>query len=158
MSTEKIVTDLEELRRRLEAERRAGRTVVFANGCFDVLHVGHVRYLEGAKAEGDLLVVAVNTDESYRLNRGREPHVPDHERMELIAAVGCVDWVTPLRERTADRLIRELRPQVHAKGTDYAPERVTERATVESVGGRVAIVGDPKDHSSTDLVHRIRGG
>jgi rfaE bifunctional protein nucleotidyltransferase chain/domain len=157
MSRAKVIRDPADLRRRIEEERAGGRTVVFANGCFDVIHVGHVRYLEGAAKEGDILVVAVNTDTSYRRNRNRDPHVPEGERIEIISAIGCVDYVVPLDDPTADGLIRLLKPEVHAKGTDYRVETVTERETVESYGGRVAIVGDPKDHSTTEMVKRIRG-
>jgi rfaE bifunctional protein nucleotidyltransferase chain/domain len=157
-SNSKLVRDPRALARRLAAQRRRGRSLVFANGCFDVLHVGHIRYLEGAAREGDILVVAVNTDASYRMNRGRRPMVPAGERYEILAALECVDYVIPLPDRTADRLIRILKPEVHAKGTDYRPETITERPTVESYGGRVAIVGDPKDHSTTGLLSRIRRG
>jgi len=157
MSRSKIFRDPRTLAKRLAAARARGRRIVFANGCFDILHVGHVRYLQGAAAEGDVLVVAVNTDASYVKNRGQRPIVPERERYEMIAAIGCVDYVVPLREKTADRLIRLFRPHIHAKGTDYSAKTITERATVESIGGRVAIVGDPKNHSTTNLLDRIRG-
>jgi rfaE bifunctional protein nucleotidyltransferase chain/domain len=156
MSRAKIFLDARKLAKRLAAERARGRTLVFANGCFDVLHVGHVRYLQAASEEGNTLVVAVNTDASYRRNRGRNPVIPQRERYELIAAIGCVDYVVPLPETTADRLIRLFRPHVHAKGTDYRPSKIAERATVEEVGGRIAIVGDPKNHSTTEILSRIR--
>lgn len=156
MSRSKIFPDPRKLAKRLAAERARGRTLVFANGCFDVLHVGHVRYLQGAAEEGDVLVVAVNTDASYRRNRGRNPIIPERERYEMIAAIGCVDYVVPLGDTTADRLIRLFRPHVHAKGTDYRPATIVERATVEAVGGRIAIVGDPKNHSTTEILARIR--
>lgn len=156
MSRSKIFQDPRKLARKLATERARGRTIVFANGCFDVLHVGHVRYLQGAAEEGDVLVVAVNTDASYRRNRGRSPVIPQRERYEIIAAIGCVDYVVPLPDTTADRLIRLFRPHVHAKGTDYRPSTITERATVEAVGARIAIVGDPKNHSTTEILSRIR--
>ena len=157
MSRSKVFRDPRKLAKRIAAARASGKTIVFANGCFDILHVGHVRYLQGAAAEGDVLVVAVNTDASYVKNRKQRPVVPDRERFEMIAAIGCVDYVVALRDKTADGLIRLFRPQVHAKGTDYSSKTITERATVEAIGGRIAIVGDPKDHSTTDLLGRIRG-
>jgi D-glycero-beta-D-manno-heptose 1-phosphate adenylyltransferase len=153
----RIVLERAELARLLDAERAAGRTIVLANGCFDLLHVGHVRYLAGAKAEGDVLVVAVNSDASVRRNKGAaRPYQPEAERAELLAAIGCVDYVTVFDEPTADALIRALRPHVHAKGTEWRAEDVPEAATVREVGGRVAIVGDPKSHSSSDLAARAR--
>jgi len=134
-----------------------GRRIVFANGAFDLLHVGHVRYLEAAREEGDVLVVGVNSDESVRLSKGSgRPFVPQAERAEIVAALGCVDAVVIFSEKSPEALIRELRPSVHAKGTDYTPETVPERAAVESIGGRIAIVGDPKDHATTDLAEIIR--
>jgi D-glycero-beta-D-manno-heptose 1-phosphate adenylyltransferase len=153
----RVVLDRAELARLLDAERAAGRTVVLANGCFDLLHVGHVRYLAGAQSEGDVLVVAVNSDASVRRNKGASrPYQPEAERAELLAAIGCVDYVTVFDEPTADALIRALRPDVHAKGTEWRAEDVPEAATVREVGGRVAIVGDPKSHSSSDLAARAR--
>ena len=153
--TAAVVLDRAELRRRLDLERMAGRTIVLANGCFDLLHVGHVRYLEGAKREGDVLVVALNSDASVRRNKGAgRPLQPEGERVELIAAFGCVDYVTVFDEPTADALIRALRPNVHAKGTEWREDNVPEVATVREVGARVAIVGDPTTHSSTQLAAR----
>jgi len=153
-----VVLDRAELARLLGAERAAGRKVVLANGCFDLLHVGHVRYLQGAKAEGDVLVVALNSDASVRTNKGAgRPLQPEAERAELIAAIAGVDYVTVFGEPTADALIRALRPDVHAKGTEWRAEDVPEAATVREVGGRVAIVGDPKTHSSSELAARARG-
>lgn len=158
MSDRPLVWERSELAARLDQERAAGRTIVLANGCFDLLHVGHVRYLQGARAEGDLLVVALNTDASVRGNKGPgRPLVPEQERAEVIAALGCVDYVTLFGESTADDLIRALRPNVHAKGTDWRAEDVPEAPTVAEIGGRVAIVGDPKTHSSTELAARARG-
>lgn len=151
----RIVLDRGELARLLAAERAAGRTVVLANGCFDLLHVGHVRYLAGAAAEGDVLVVALNSDESVRRNKGpSRPLQPQDERAEILARVAGVDFVTVFDEPTADALIRALRPHVHAKGTEWRAEDVPEAPTVREVGGRVAIVGDPKSHSSTQLAAR----
>lgn len=159
MSAGKIVLDRDELAARLARERAAGRIVVMANGCFDLLHVGHVRYLEGARAEGDVLVVALNSDVSVRANKGAgRPLQPEHERAEILAAFTCVDYVTVFSERTADALLRALRPHVHAKGTDWRAEHVPEAATVAEIGARVAIVGDAKSHSSTSLAERARDG
>lgn len=153
--TARIVRERAALARVLDAERAAGRTIVLANGCFDLLHVGHVRYLAGAKAEGDVLVVAVNSDASVRRNKGpSRPLQPEDERAEIVAAFGCVDFVTVFDEPTADELIRALRPNVHAKGTEWRADDVPEVATVRAIGGRVAIVGDPKSHSSTQLAAR----
>ena len=153
-----IELDRTVLARRLEAERAAGRTIVLANGCFDLIHVGHVRYLEAAKKEGDVLVVAINTDESVRRNKGEgRPFVPQDERAEVLAALRCVDYVTAFGETTADELIRALRPNVHAKGTEWRADNVPELATVREVGGRVVICGDPKTHSSSEIARRLDG-
>ena len=152
-----IVLDRDALAASLDGEREAGRTIVMANGCFDLLHAGHVRYLQGAAAEGDVLVVAVNTDESVRRNKGPgRPLQPESDRVEVIAALGCVDYVTTFGEPTADAILRALRPHVHAKGTDWTADAVPEVATVREIGGRVAIVGDVKTRSSTDLMQRAR--
>lgn len=153
--TARIVRDREALVRALDAERAAGRTVVLANGCFDLLHVGHVRYLLGAAAEGDILLVAINSDESVRRNKGAgRPLQPEDERAEILASIEGVDYVTVFGEPTADDLIRAVRPHVHAKGTEWREDNVPELPTLRSVGGRVAIVGDRKTHSSTDLAER----
>ena len=138
-------------------QRAAGRTIVFANGAFDLLHVGHVRYLEAARREGDFLVVGVNSDGSVRAGKGNgRPILPEGERAEIVAALGCVDAVVVFEEETPGALLSSLKPEVHAKGTDYTPELVPERAIVAAYGGRTAIVGDPKDHATTDLIDRIR--
>ena len=159
MSVPAKVLDLTELQTRLRAERAAGRTVALANGLFDLLHVGHLRYLEGAKAQADLLVVAVNADVSARALKGEgRPIVPESERAELVAGFGCVDWVTVFAERTVEPLLRALRPDVHCKGTDYTSETVPEREVARELGIRVAIVGDPKDHATSDLLTRMRQG
>jgi rfaE bifunctional protein nucleotidyltransferase chain/domain len=140
-----------------ETLRRDGRKLVFANGAFDLLHVGHVRYLEAARREGDYLLVGVNSDASVRRLKGDgRPVVPEAERAEIVAALRCVDGVVVFDESSPADLIAELRPAVHAKGTDYTAESVPERAVVEEAGGRVAIVGDPKDHATTELVERLR--
>ncbi len=151
------VADLDTVAREVEAARRRGARVVLANGAFDLLHVGHLRYLKGARAEGDLLVVAVNSDASVRRAKGAgRPMVPESERAELVAALACVDWVVLFGEDRPDRVIEKLRPDVQAKGTDYTADSVPEAELVRSYGGRVAIVGDPKDHSTTELVGRLK--
>ena len=155
--TGRVVTE-DELAALVAADRQAGRTIAFANGCFDVLHVGHVRYLDGASREADRLVVAVNDDESVRALKGPgRPALPAAARAEMIAALRMVDYVVVFPERTADRLLRRLAPDVHCKGTDYTTETVPEREVVRAYGGRIAIVGDPKDHSTRDLLARIGG-
>ena len=143
----------------VDDQRRAGRTVAFANGVFDLLHVGHVRYLEAAAAEADVLVVAVNDDASVRALKGPgRPVLPAEDRAELVAALKAVHAVTVFAEPTVTPLLELLRPDVHCKGTDYTVESVPERATVAAYGGRTAIVGDPKDHSTRDLLRAIREG
>ena len=143
----------------VERERSSGKTIVLANGCFDLLHVGHIRYLEGAKALGDVLIVGVNSDAQTRALKGESrPFTPEAERAEMIAGSRVVDLVTIFDEPTVEQLIRDIRPDVHAKGTDYTTETVPERDIIREVGGRVAIVGDPKDHSSTDLIAALRCG
>jgi D-glycero-beta-D-manno-heptose 1-phosphate adenylyltransferase len=149
---------LEAIRQRVEEARRAGRRVALANGCFDVLHVGHVRYLEGARREADLLVVGVNGDGSvHRLKGPGRPVMPAEDRALVVAALRCVDHVVIFEEDDVTRLLMALRPDVHCKGTDYTPETVPEKDVVRSYGGRVAIVGDPKDHATRALIERIRG-
>ena len=139
-------------------ERAAGRTVAFANGCFDLLHVGHVRYLQGAAAEADRLIVAVNTDASVRGLKGRNrPILPEHDRAELVAAVRGVSFVVLFGDSDVERLLLLLKPDVHCKGTDYTVDTVPERAVVVSYGGRTAIVGDPKHHNTRELIARIAG-
>jgi D-glycero-beta-D-manno-heptose 1-phosphate adenylyltransferase len=138
-------------------DRRAGRTIAFANGCFDLLHVGHVRYLQAAAREGDRLVVALNDDVMASRKGPGRPILSASDRAELVAALRGVDYVTIFSEPTVDSLLLLLKPDVHCKGTDYTADTVPERETVKSYGGRIAIVGDPKDHSTRDLVGRIRG-
>ena len=153
----RIVSE-EALVRLVADDRRAGRTVAFANGCFDVLHVGHVRYLEGAKAEADVLVVGVNGDASVRRLKGPgRPVMAAADRALLVAAPRAVDHVVVFEEDDVTRLLLALRPDVHCKGTDYTAETVPEKDVVRSYGGRVAIVGDPKDHDTRKLLARIRG-
>ena len=144
---------LEEARAIAAAARAQGRRLVLANGCFDLLHVGHVRYLAGAKALGDVLVVGVNSDAAVAKLKGPgRPIVGEAERAEIVAALGCVDHVVIFHELTADRLIQLLRPAVHAKGADYTTGTIPERATVLAAGGKVAVTGDPKGHSTRDLI------
>ncbi len=153
------LVDNDELARIVSQLKGAGRSVVFANGAFDLLHVGHVRYLRAAAREGDVLVVALNSDHSVRMLKGAgRPVQPLAERMEMIAALECVDYVTSFPETDVSRLLLLLRPDVHAKGTDYTVETVPEIETVRAYGGRVAIVGDPKDHNTTDILARMRDG
>ena len=144
---------------RLRAEATAqGRTVALANGVFDLFHVGHLRYLRGAKALADILVVAVNGDASARsLGKGPgRPVVPEHERAEIVEALDCVDHVVVFEASDAVPLIAALRPDVHVKGTDYTPDTIPEREAVRAYGGRVAVAGDPKDHSTTEVLERLR--
>jgi D-glycero-beta-D-manno-heptose 1-phosphate adenylyltransferase len=148
----------EELRTHIEADRASGARIVLANGCFDVLHVGHVRYLAGARALGDVLVVGINSDEQVAHLKGRgRPVLPATERAEIVASLESVTYVTIFDEPTVEQLLLTLKPDIHAKGTDYTEETVPERAVVRSYGGRVAIVGDPKDHSTSALLTRIGG-
>jgi len=157
MSPSSKAVPRERLRGLLDKRREAGDTIVMANGCFDILHVGHVRYLRAARELGDCLVVAVNTDESARGLKGEgRPHTPLDERVEILCALECVDYVTTFGEATAEATLRLLRPHIQAKGTDYTEEGVPERAVLAEWGGRVAIVGDPKTHSSTEIGSRPR--
>ena len=146
-----------ELAERLRADRGAGLTVAFANGCFDLLHAGHIRYLQAAAAEADRLIVAVNDDVTAGAKGPNRPILTAADRAELVAALRGVDYVTIFSEPTVTPLLELLRPDVHCKGTDYTVETVPERDTVRAYGGRIAIVGDPKDHSTRDLLARIRG-
>lgn len=158
MSSAAKVVSRAELSARVAEARARGRSVVLANGLFDLLHVGHLRYLEDASAQGDVLVVAVNGDASARALKGPDrPIVPQDERAELIAGLACVSLVTIFDEPTAAPLLREIRPDVHCKGTDYTVDTVPERETARALGIRVAIAGDPKGHATRDLIGRIRG-
>ena len=146
-------SDEEDLIAAVARDRAAGRTIAFANGCFDLLHVGHVRYLQGAAAEADRLIVAVNDDRSVAALKGASrPILPAADRAELVAALRGVDYVVLFGDPTVERLLRPLRPDVHCKGTDYTVDTVPERAVVEAYGGRTAIVGDPKNHATRDLL------
>lgn len=142
---------------RVAQDRQAGRTLAFANGGFDLLHVGHVRYLEAARREADRLIVAVNDDQSIRGLKGpSRPVLPEADRAELVAALRAVDYVVIFPEPTVMPLLELLKPDVHCKGTDYTVETVPERDTVRAYGGRIAIVGDPKDHSTSGLLTRLQ--
>lgn len=153
-----VVVSEDRLRALVAADRAAGRTVALANGCFDLLHVGHVRYLRGAAAEADRLIVAVNDDATVTALKGAgRPVQAAAERAEIVAALGVVDYVVVFTTPTVAGLLRALAPDVHCKGTDYTPETVPERSVVRAYGGRVAIVGDPKAHSTRELVDRIGG-
>lgn len=155
--TARVVKDHAELQRIVEGHRAAGQVVVMTNGTFDLLHVGHLRSLADARSRGDLLVVAVNSDASVRAYKG--PHLPiqpEDERAEILAGLRAVDYVTVFDEPRVDGLLARLRPDIHAKGTEYTPETIPEAETVRSYGGRIAIVGDPKAHSSSWLMARIR--
>lgn len=154
---ENKVVSREELRRRVAAWHAAGERVILANGCFDLLHVGHIRYLQGAKALGGHLVVAVNADASVRTLKGDgRPLMNEDERAEIIAALAAVDAVVIFPEPDVRAIIREIHPDIQAKGTDYTADSVPERDEVQAYGGRVAIVGDPKDHSTTNFVQQLR--
>jgi len=143
---------------RVAIARKRGARIVLANGCFDILHVGHIRYLEEARSLGDLLVVAINADEQVRALKGAgRPFVSERERAEIIAALRPVDYVTIFPEPTVETLLYAIRPDIHAKGTDYTAETVPERDVVRSYGGRVMIVGDPKEHSSTEMIKKVIG-
>ena len=150
------IKSLAEIKASIEALRAAGKTIVFANGCFDLLHVGHIRYLQKARALGDILILGINSDASTAALKGEgRPLQPEAERAEILAALECVDYVLLFDALTVDGILRELQPDIHAKGTDYTEESIPERNTVLSYGGRVAIAGDPKDHATRDLIKTI---
>jgi len=152
-----LILGREALVGRITTERAKGSRIVLANGCFDILHAGHVRYLEGARALGDLLVVAINSDAQVARLKGKgRPVLPERERAELVASLQAVDLVTIFAEPTVTELLLALRPDVHAKGTDYTEDTVPERDVVRSYGGLVAIVGDPKNHSTSELLRRFQ--
>jgi len=156
MTRHKIL-DRPALLKRLAEDRSQGRRIVLANGCFDILHVGHVRYLEGARREGEVLVVAVNSDASERRIKGEgRPVLPEQARAELVAALAAVDYVVLFDEPDVEALLEAIRPDVHAKGTDYTADTVPEREVAARLGIRVAIVGDPKRHSTRELLERLR--
>jgi rfaE bifunctional protein nucleotidyltransferase chain/domain len=150
------IKSLEELKAIVRQIRGSGRKIVFANGCFDLIHAGHVRYLEAAKALGDVLILGVNSDICVSSLKGMgHPLQKESDRAEIVASMDCVDYVLLFDAPTVDGILEELRPDVHAKGTDYTEESVPERETVLSYGGKVAIAGDPKNHSTRDLIQTI---
>src|ERR1051325_7872371 len=152
------VLNRDELIRKVAEARENGARIVLANGCFDVLHVGHVRYLEGARKLGDVLIVGINSDAQVALQKGAgRPVLPANDRAEIVASLESVTYVTIFDEPTVEQLLLALKPDVHAKGTDYTTESVPERDVVRSYGGQVAIVGDPKDHSTTEIIARLGG-
>ena len=156
MASPQNVLTREALIEAVATARQRGARIVFANGCFDVLHVGHVRYLAGARELGDLLVVGVNSDRQVAIQKGAgRPILPESERAELLAALESVSFVTIFEEPTVEELLLALKPDVHAKGTDYTVDTVPEREVVRSYGGQVAIVGDPKDHSTSEILSRM---
>jgi rfaE bifunctional protein nucleotidyltransferase chain/domain len=147
---------IEELRAIVPQIRASGRKIVFANGCFDLIHAGHIRYLQNAKALGDVLILGVNSDACVTALKGKgRPLQSEADRTEILASLECVDYVLLFDAPTVDGILEELRPDVHAKGTDYTQESVPERETVRAYGGEVAIAGDPKDHSTRDLIQTI---
>ena len=152
----RIICDHDQLREQIARLRAEGRTIVLANGAFDILHVGHIRYLRGAAAEGDVLIVAVNTDESIkRYKDANRPLQPLDERLEILDAMACIDILTSFEEPTCDALLELIRPDVHAKGPEYTPDTLPEYPTLQRLGIRMATVGDPKTHSSTELIRRL---
>jgi rfaE bifunctional protein nucleotidyltransferase chain/domain len=158
MSEEKIIKDRATLAIIIESLKQQGKRIVLTNGGFNLLHVGHIRSLADARRHGDILVVAVNSDASLKKLKGDDyPVIPEDQRLELLAALACVDFVTLFGEATADRILLELKPHLHAKGTDYSREGILERETVLSYGGDTVIVGDPKNHSSSRIIDTIRG-
>ena len=153
------ILNREELKDRIAAARESGARIVLANGCFDVLHVGHIRYLASARELGDILVVGINSDEQVAIQKGAgRPVLPATERAEIVAALESVTYVTIFDEPNVEHLLLTLKPDVHAKGTDYTTETVPEREIVRGYGGRTAIVGDPKNHSSSEFLEAIRRG
>ncbi|MEE8462507.1 MAG: adenylyltransferase/cytidyltransferase family protein [Acidobacteriota bacterium] len=150
------IKPLQEITTLVARQQETGKTVVFANGCFDLLHVGHIRYLEAARALGDLLVLGLNGDKSVRQLKGPgRPLMSQDERAEILAALECVDYLVVFDDPTAKEVLETLKPNIHAKGTDYTRESVPERDTVLSYGGSIAIVGDSKDHSTKDFIRQI---
>lgn len=151
-----LILERDPLAARVKAEKAKGRSIVLANGCFDVLHAGHIRYLEGARALGDILVVGINSDNQVtRLKGEGRPILPERDRAEIVASLSAVDLVTIFDEPTVTELLLAIRPDIHAKGTDYTEDTVPEREVVRSFGGQVRIVGDPKNHSTSELIRRF---
>jgi D-glycero-beta-D-manno-heptose 1-phosphate adenylyltransferase len=151
-----IILNHDELAKKIEELKKQGKKVIFANGCFDLLHVGHVRYLRGARALGDVLVLAINSDASVRRLKGPErPLLPLEDRLGILGAFEMIDYVTAFDDDTVSPLLLKLKPNVQVKGTDYTPDTIPEKDTVASFGGTVAVVGDPKDHASKNLIQEI---
>jgi D-glycero-beta-D-manno-heptose 1-phosphate adenylyltransferase len=151
-----VILDHNELAKKIEELKKHGKKVIFANGCFDLLHVGHVRYLRGAKALGDVLVLAINSDASVRRLKGQErPLLPLEDRLGILSAFEMIDFITAFEDDTVSPLLLKLKPNVQVKGTDYTPDTIPEKDTVASFGGEVAVVGDPKDHASKNLIQEI---
>jgi len=156
MHKSKIVLDHRKLSSIINDHKKKGQKIVFTNGCFDLLHVGHIRCLKGAKEEGDVLVVGVNSDASVKaLEKKGRPLMPENERLEILSAIVYVDYLTLFSEPTVDTILQTIRPDVFAKGTDYTPGNVPERETALSINARIAIVGDPKGHSSSNYLNKI---
>ena len=152
-----LIVSFAEIKLLTQAAHERGETIVLTNGAFDLLHVGHVRYLQGAAEHGQCMVVAVNSDSSVRAAKGSgRPMIPGNERAEIVAALAVVDWVVIFDDKTVEPIIEAIRPHVHAKGTDYTADSVPEAALVKRLGGRVEIVGDPKDHSTTELCEQLK--
>lgn len=150
------IADREDLLKKVAELRLSGAKIALANGCFDLLHVGHIRYLAGAKELADILIVGINSDEQVRKLKGENrPFMPENERAEIVSSLRFVDFVTIFDEPTVTELLRAVKPDFHAKGTDYTVDSVPEREIVREYGGQTAIVGDPKDHSSTDLIQLV---
>jgi rfaE bifunctional protein nucleotidyltransferase chain/domain len=151
-----VMLNHDELAKKIDELKKQGKKVIFANGCFDLLHVGHVRYLRGAKALGDVLVLAINSDASVRRLKGPErPLLPLEDRLGILSAFEMIDFVTAFEDDTVSPLLLKLKPNVQVKGTDYTPDTIPEKDTVASFGGEVAVVGDPKDHASKNLIQEI---
>ncbi len=155
--TKNTIKDRDELAKKIDELKKQGKRIVLTNGGFNLLHVGHIRSLVDAKRHGDILVVAVNSDSSLKKLKGNDyPIMPENERIEILSALECVDFLTIFSESTVDNLLLKLKPHVHAKGTDYSKETILERETVLSYGGETAIVGDKKNHSSSNIIKTIR--
>ena len=156
MSDRKLISTRDALNEVVARLRREGKRIAFSNGCFEILHVGHLRSLQDARRHGDCLIVAVNSDDSVRRYKGREePIVPEHERAEIVGGLACVDFVYIFDEPTVDGLLEDIRPDAYCKGPEYTMENLPERETLKRVGGTLVQVGDPKDHSTSDLLRRI---
>ncbi len=155
----KKLKTLTELRKIIAAEKAKGKTVVLANGCFDLFHVGHIRYLRGAKAKGDILVVAINSDASVKKLKGKgRPILPQRERAEILSAFSFVDYVTIFFQTNVEKVLAAFKPDVHVKGSDYTEETVPEKDTVRRYGGKVAIAGGPKIRDTSDIIRKIAAG